>query len=378
VPVCSVHPQAEASRACEYCVQPHCSECLRPLLGRVYCPTCYLRVAGVARQPVPQPAVAAAASARPSRPGEPLSALRPALPGWLSALIYFIGFIAVTSMSQLVLALPLIVAKLRVDRFGLRSGGAAPRELFDATAWLDASGIGVPLWVLLMAVITWGGFLVTLGYTALLSQQIEKRRVWSFGLKWESTGWRDLFAGILLASVLFISIVGTGAARNWYTFRSVVPAVDALVIAVVGFLVLLPAAATEELSIRGYLMQTLERQWGKPAAIGLSSVAFAFLHAMNPSMLKYPLASVGLILAGLYLASAYYLTRNLWLAIFLHTGWNLLVGPVFGLPVSGIEAPASILRTQAIGPSLWTGGEFGPLWAARWVLTGRKSVAVPA
>jgi hypothetical protein len=62
----------------------------------------------------------------------------------------------------------------------------------------------------------------------------------------------------------------------------------------------------------------------------------------------------------LYLASAYLITGDLWLAIFLHTGFNLMQGPVFGAPVSGNMSPASVFVTRAWGESHWTGGSFGP------------------
>ena len=83
---------------------------------------------------------------------------------------------------------------------------------------------------------------------------------------------------------------------------------------------------------------------------------------MNPHLLEHPLAIAGLLLAGLYLATAYVVTRSLWLPIFLHTAWNVLEGPVFGLPVSGARPPAAVFDTaERLGaPALWTGGAFGP------------------
>ena len=64
-------------------------------------------------------------------------------------------------------------------------------------------------------------------------------------------------------------------------------------------------------------------------------------------------------------------------------------GPVFGLPVSGMDVPATVLRVGESGPDLWTGGAFGPeaglllcllmvvhigaLWAMRPVLAPRSA-----
>ena len=44
--------------------------------------------------------------------------------------------------------------------------------------------------------------------------------------------------------------------------------------------------------------------------------------------------------AGLLLGGAYMLTRSLWVAIGLHAAWNFTQGAVFGVPVSGLAAPA--------------------------------------
>ena len=68
---------------------------------------------------------------------------------------------------------------------------------------------------------------------------------------------------------------------------------------------------------------------------------------------------VGIFLAGAFLALGYLTTRQLWLPIGLHIGWNFFEGVVFGFPVSGTET-YSLLITNMVGPDLWTGGPFGP------------------
>jgi hypothetical protein len=52
------------------------------------------------------------------------------------------------------------------------------------------------------------------------------------------------------------------------------------------------------------------------------------------------------------------LTRSLWLPIGLHAGWNIMQGPVFGVPVSGNPAHG-LLRSRLSGPTLLSGGSFG-------------------
>jgi uncharacterized protein len=242
---------------------------------------------------------------------------------------------------------------------GQMMGAGAGRATSDP---LNAQDIGIGLWTLLFSMFAWGSLAVVLAYTAGVARALERRSLAELGLAWRGTGWRDLLLGVALAAVLFISVVGVGVGSNWFSIRLAAGTLEALVIPPVGFLLLLPLAAVEEIAMRGYLLNAVARSWGRGAGVAVSTLAFAGLHAINPHFLQTPLAVVGLLLAGLYLATAYLVTENLWLAIFLHTGWNLMEGPVFGLPVSGTTAPASVFRTAPLpgAPTLWTGGEFGP------------------
>jgi hypothetical protein len=59
------------------------------------------------------------------------------------------------------------------------------------------------------------------------------------------------------------------------------------------------------------------------------------------------------------LAVAYLVTRTLWLAIGLHLGWNYAEGPIFGFPVSGLDA-GGLFTHRVVGPEAVTGAAFGP------------------
>jgi hypothetical protein len=101
------------------------------------------------------------------------------------------------------------------------------------------------------------------------------------------------------------------------------------------------------------IAEGLNPWWG----LFLSSFWFGAAHWLNPSASWK--SSAGIFLAGIFLAYGYLRTKQLWLPIGLHIGWNFFEGTVFGFPVSGLSL-YSIVRTSITGPEYWTGGGFGP------------------
>jgi hypothetical protein len=89
----------------------------------------------------------------------------------------------------------------------------------------------------------------------------------------------------------------------------------------------------------------------------ISSSIFGLLHLGNPNATW--VSAAGIFFAGLFLAYGYLTTKQLWLSIGLHIGWNFFEGVVFGFPVSGLDI-YHLLRITVNGPELWTGGPFGP------------------
>lgn len=156
-------------------------------------------------------------------------------------------------------------------------------------------------------------------------------------------------------------------AAGWATWpspapREAVPRGWGVPLLVTGFSLL---AAQEELVARGFLLQSLAAGWGFPAAAALQAALFGLAHLANPHA---GLASTaGIFAAGLFFAAAFARTGRLWLPTGIHIGWNLMEGPVLGLPLSGLQT-ARFLETHLTGPVAATGGPFGP--EAGWVAAG--------
>lgn len=119
------------------------------------------------------------------------------------------------------------------------------------------------------------------------------------------------------------------------------------------------AAVLEELVFRAVLFRIVEQACGTTVALVVSAVMFGLLHHLNPGSTLFTDAAIALE-AGLLLGLAYALTRNLWLVIGLHAGWNFTEGSVFGAQVSGNAATPSVFHSTLTGPELLTGGGFGP------------------
>lgn len=120
---------------------------------------------------------------------------------------------------------------------------------------------------------------------------------------------------------------------------------------------LLISAAFEEVVFRGQLLQCLLRVWNQPAAIVVSSVVFALVHAWKqrdaPWLWVLNTALFGLLAAELVLA-----TGTLAAPIALHFVWNVVETPILGLPANGSPYNHGLLVSQVDGPGLLTGGEW--------------------
>lgn len=119
----------------------------------------------------------------------------------------------------------------------------------------------------------------------------------------------------------------------------------------------LGAAVLEELVFRGIVFRWLEELTGSWAALALSALLFGFMHGSNPNATTFSSVAIA-IEAGILLGGAYMLTRNLWLAIGIHFGWNVTQGYIFDVPVSGLQVDG-LVDARFGGNELLSGGAFG-------------------
>ena len=129
--------------------------------------------------------------------------------------------------------------------------------------------------------------------------------------------------------------------------------------ATIGFylLTLLVAATGEDLIFRGYAFPLLVEKMGPFATILPVGILFGLAHAFNPNSSN--LGIINTVIWGVLLGFAFLRSRDLWLPIGLHFGWNAVL-PLFGVNLSGltIEVTRYVYRWD-IAP-IWSGGDYGP------------------
>ena len=199
------------------------------------------------------------------------------------------------------------------------------------------------------------------GSVYLARRWLDKRSFESLGLKWNQQALVDVLAGIGIALVQmgFIYILMLGL--NWLTFEGFAwefdPLNEVIAGALIFFVVFTLVGWNEELLSRGYHLQTIASGINLFWGIIISSAVFGLLHLGNPNATW--VSATAIFFAGIYLAYGYVRTKQLWLPIGLHIGWNFCEGVVFGFPVSGLDIYA-LTRIQVTGSEIWTGGPFGP------------------
>ena len=192
---------------------------------------------------------------------------------------------------------------------------------------------------------------------------LDKRSLTSLGLKLDLWILLDLLAGILITFLMMGLIYLIEWSLGWLSFDGFAWQTEAISSVILNTLLYLGifilVGWNEELLFRGYRLQNLSDGLKPVWGMLLSSLWFGIAHLGNPNTDAKVFVAVGIFLAGMFLAYGYLSTKQLWLPIGLHIGWNFFEGVGFGFPVSGLDI-FHLTRINVSGPDLWTGGAFGP------------------
>jgi membrane protease YdiL (CAAX protease family) len=246
--------------------------------------------------------------------------------GWLRALLFLIPWLIITYFLDLAASL-----------FVTNVLGLSQIEMGDNIQTLTKYFIGVLGTVLVIWL--WRKF-------------IDRQTLGSLGFEWKDyagDAWMGFFTAPALLGIGTLILL----AFSYLQFGDVT--FDPLQLTI-EFALMVLIAFTEELVIRGYLLNNLLQSFNKWIALAISSAFFAVMHLANPDASLLSIANI--LAAGFLLGINYVYTKNLWFGVFLHFAWNFFQGPVFGYDVSGIKL-TSLFQQNLSGPVLWTGGPFG-------------------
>ncbi len=229
-------------------------------------------------------------------------------------------------------------------------------------------GINNPIFLLFSSAAT----LLSITVSVWLAGHFMDRRSFAdFGLHVDRNWWLDLTFGMGLGAILMLSIFLVQWATGWIIvtgiFWQAEPQSPFLLVILPPLLTYLCVGFYEELLTRGYWLRNLAEGLYMPhigpqtaivLAWSISSAAFGLLHLGNPN--ASIISTMNIALAGLFLGLGYVLTGSLAIPIGIHITWNFFQGHVFGFPVSGMQSRVSFIGIEQGGPTLWTGGDFGP------------------
>jgi membrane protease YdiL (CAAX protease family) len=246
--------------------------------------------------------------------------------GWLRALLFIIVFIG-CSFSFEILSFFLVT---KVFAFELAAPGGNAATLTRYAVAL--AGSAALIWA-------WRRF-------------IDRKDFLSIGFDFKpfaDDAWTGFFTAVLLLGVGTILL----AIPGYLSFGD--PTFEGKSF-LINLALMLMIAFSEELVVRGYVLNNLLQSVNTWVALGISAVFFALMHLGNPDMSIISFAII--LVAGFFIGINYIYTRNLWFGIFFHFAWNFIEGPVYGYEVSGITM-TSILDQTMNGPDIITGGPFG-------------------
>jgi len=196
--------------------------------------------------------------------------------------------------------------------------------------------------------------------TAGFVRYVDKRSISTLGLSYNGDSLTGVAYGAAIALGCVTVVFLAGVLMGFIEVRRSKMAEDCmscLPMFLGGLIDFFTAAVFEEIIFRGYVFFLLYEAAGAQVAIVVSSVVFAVAH-----MVKHPstpiLYALNAFIFGALVAICRHFTGTLWLPIGLHFGWNVVSGPIFGLPYSGKPYDRGVVVSDVSGPQWLTGGRY--------------------
>lgn len=179
----------------------------------------------------------------------------------------------------------------------------------------------------------------------------ERNSLETLGFHKEKIGQNILYGliGASLISIIIILIIffSGGLTFSFSGYKNIVM----LLLVIVLFLF---QGLTEEVVFRGYLMNRIAASYGRWWGIFGNSIFFAVFHASNPGV-SY-LSSLNIFIISLMLSLLFWYSDNIVLVGVFHGTWNFVIAVIFGINISGIEVPYTILKASEKSSNIYLHG----------------------
>ncbi len=184
--------------------------------------------------------------------------------------------------------------------------------------------------------------------------KIENRSLRSIGFS-KGNAISSVLKGLLIGLLIILAIVIIGVLFGQFKYDGIdFSSCLLLILYFIGYGV---QSFCEEIYCRGWALTYFARRHGILFAILASNIVFILPHLGNNGF--DIMSIVNIFLIGILFAIIFLKYDNIWICGGIHTAWNFLLGPIFGLNVSG-EATYSLLKFSAASPNIFNGGTFGP------------------
>ena len=149
----------------------------------------------------------------------------------------------------------------------------------------------------------------------------ESQIYWRFGLVWSKRNGIEFVRGLALGFCLCLGLFVAEALLGW--IEVVKPSVSLIRLVIEGLLSATGIALAEELLFRGWLLDELQRDYGKKNCVWLTAIAFATAHFLKPleEIIRTAVTFPALLLLGIALVLAKYRHGDrLGISIGIHAG----------------------------------------------------------
>jgi uncharacterized protein len=175
------------------------------------------------------------------------------------------------------------------------------------------------------------------------------------GLRWNKASTRNLLLGLAggagAAIVVLIGLLSTGSAQIVKAGKFDPGSIIFVTV------LLIAGVAGEEMMFRGYGFQYLAHRVGEWATVLPCGIIFGFAHMGNKNVTM--LAVINTAAWGILLGYAFLRSRDLWLPMGIHFGWNWTL-PMAGANLSGFTMQVTGIQLQPDIAAPLSGGAYGP------------------